>query len=321
MGKTAFIFAGQGAQYIGMGKELYEAFPVCRQTFEEAGDSLSFNLKELIFQGTTEELNLTENTQPAVVTMSIAALRAILQYGIKPDMVAGLSLGEYSALTAGGVFTLSQVVPLVRKRGRFMQEAVPEGIGKMCAILGLSEDKLREACHEAGIKGIVEPANFNCPGQIVIGGEIAAVDEAARLAKAMGAMKTIDLAVSAPFHTSMLKPAATRLREELEPMELEALQLPLINNVEADHTASDQVKELLYRQVMSSVLWEQSVRKMIAEGVDQFVEIGPGKILSGFVRKIDRGLKVYHVENIASLEAAVEALQSTHTTEYTHHGV
>jgi [acyl-carrier-protein] S-malonyltransferase len=253
--------------------------------------------------------------------MSIAALRAILQYGIKPDMVAGLSLGEYSALTAGGVFTLSQVVPLVRKRGRFMQEAVPEGIGKMCAILGLSEDRLREACHEAGIKGIVEPANFNCPGQIVIGGEIAAVDEAARLAKAMGAMKTIDLAVSAPFHTSLLKPAANRLREELEPMELEALQLPLINNVEADHTASDQIKELLYRQVMSSVLWEQSVRRMIAEGVDHFVEIGPGKTLSGFVRKIDRGLKVYQVEDIASLEAAVEALQSTHTTEYTHYGV
>ncbi len=321
MGKTAFIFAGQGAQYIGMGKELYEAFPVCRQAFEEAGESLSFDLKKLIFHGTTKELNLTENTQPAVVTMSIAALRAILQYGIKPDMVAGLSLGEYSALTAGGVFTLSQVVPLVRKRGRFMQEAVPEGIGKMCAVLGLSEDKLREACHEAGTKGIVEPANFNCPGQIVIGGEIAAVDEAARLAKAMGAMKTIDLSVSAPFHTSMLKPAAARLREVLEPMELEALQLPLINNVEADYTASDQVKELLYRQVMSSVLWEQSVRRMMAEGVDQFVEIGPGKTLSGFVRKIDRGRKVYHVEDITSLEAAVQVLQSTLTTEYTHHGV
>lgn len=321
MGMTAFIFAGQGAQYIGMGKELYDAFPVCRQTFEEAGESLSLNLKELIFEGTSEELNLTENTQPAIVTMTIAAYRAILQYGIKPDIVAGLSLGEYSALTAGGVFTLSQVVPLVRKRGRFMQEAVPEGIGKMCAILGLSEEKIREACHEAGKKGIVEPANFNCPGQIVIGGEIAAVDEAARLAKAMGAMKTIDLAVSAPFHTSMLKPAAVRLGEVLEPMELNALQLPLINNVEADHTASDQIKELLYRQVMSSVLWEQSVRRMIAEGVDRFIEVGPGKTLSGFVRKIDRGLTVYNVENIASLEAAVKALQNIHTAEYAHERV
>lgn len=309
MGKKAFLFAGQGAQYIGMGKELFDNFPVCRQTFEEAGESLSMNLAELIFHGTAAELNLTENTQPAVVTMSLAALRAILQYGIEPDVVAGLSLGEYSALTAGGVFSLSQVVPLVRKRGRFMQEAVPEGIGKMCAVLGLSEEKIREACREAGSQGIVEPSNFNCPGQIVIGGEIAAVDEATRLAKAMGAMKTIDLPVSAPFHTSMLKPAAERLKAELEPMKLGALQLTLINNVEADNTASDQIKELLYRQVMCSVLWEQSVRRMIAEGVEHFIEIGPGKTLSGFVRKIDRGLKVYNVEDIVSLEAAVNALQ------------
>ena len=309
MGKKAFLFAGQGAQYIGMGKELYEAFPVCRQTFEEAGESLSSNLTELIFNGTSAELNLTENTQPAVVTMSVAALRALLQYGIEPDILAGLSLGEYSALAAGGVFTLSQVIPLVRKRGRFMQEAVPEGVGKMCAVLGLSEEKVRAACREAGRMGIVEPANFNCPGQIVIGGEIAAVDEAARLAKALGALKTIDLAVSAPFHTSMLKPAAERLKAELEPMELGTLLRPLINNVEADNTASEQIKELLYRQVMSSVLWEQSIRRMISEDVDCFIEIGPGKTLSGFVRKIDRGLKVYNVEDLASLEATIKALQ------------
>jgi [acyl-carrier-protein] S-malonyltransferase len=311
MGKTAFLFAGQGAQYIGMGKELYENFPVCKATFEEAGESLKLDLSELIFRGKKEDLDLTENTQPAVVTMSVAAYRAISEYGIVPDVVAGLSLGEYSALTASGVFTLSQVVPLVRKRGRFMQEAVPEGAGKMCAILGLAEDKVREACDEAKSIGIVEAANFNCPGQIVIGGENKAVDEAAKLAKAKGAMKCIDLAVSAPFHTSMLKPAAEKLKNELSIIPISNLQIPLISNVHANYVKnSDEVKDLLYNQVMSSVLWEQTIRRMIADGVQNFVEIGPGKTLSGFVKKIDRSLGIYNVEDMASLEAAAAALKA-----------
>lgn len=310
MGKTAFLFAGQGAQYIGMGKELYENFPVCKRTFEEADESLGMDLTGLIFSGNKEELDLTENTQPAVVTMSVAAYLAISEYGIIPDVVAGLSLGEYSAMAASGVFDLSQVVPLVRKRGRFMQEAVPEGIGKMCAILGLSEDKIREACEEAKTFGVVEPANFNCPGQIVIGGEGKAVNEAARLAKAKGAMKTIDLAVSAPFHTSMLKPAAEKLKKELDIIPIGDLKVPLISNVNADYVNHrDEVKDLLYQQVMSSVLWEQSIRKMIADGVDKFIEIGPGRTLSGFVKKIDRSLSVVNVENMASLEVAVSALK------------
>ncbi len=311
MGKIAFLFAGQGAQYIGMGKELYEAYPICRQVFEEASEGLGFDIAKLAFEGTKEELDLTENTQPAVVTMSLAAYQAVREYGIVPEVVAGLSLGEYSALTAGGAFTLSQVVPLVRKRGRFMQEAVPAGIGKMCAVLNLSEDKIREACEEAKAFGIVEPANFNCPGQIVIGGEIKAVDEAARLAKEKGAMKTIDLAVSAPFHTSMLKPAADRLKQELDILQLGELMTPVICNVNADYiNSSDQVKDLLYKQVMSSVLWEQTIRKMIADGITDFIEIGPGKTLSGFVKKIDRGLNIYNIEDIASLENTAKAIQA-----------
>ncbi len=311
MGKIAFIFAGQGAQYIGMGKELYEAYPVCRQVFEEASDCLGFDLSKLILTGTKEELDLTENTQPAVVTMSLAVYLAVREQGIVPDVMAGLSLGEYSALTAAGVFNLSQVVELVRKRGRFMQEAVPAGVGKMCAVLNLSEDKIREACEEAKPFGLVEPANFNCPGQIVIGGEIEAVEEAARLAKEKGAMKTIDLPVSAPFHTSMLKPAADRLKLEFDKLLLGELMTPVISNVNAEYIQSiSQVKDLLYQQVMSSVLWEQTLRRMIADGVTDFIEIGPGKTLSGFVRKIDRGLNIQNVEDIASLEAATKAMQA-----------
>ncbi|NLC18806.1 MAG: ACP S-malonyltransferase [Clostridiales bacterium] len=310
MGKIAFLFAGQGAQYVGMGKELYDNFTVCRRIFEEADESIGFKLTELIFEGQKQELDLTENTQPAVVAVSLAAYKAISEFGIVPDLAAGLSLGEYSALTASGVFELRQVIPLVRKRGRFMQEAVPEGLGKMCAVLGLSEDKIREACNEAAAYGIVECANFNCPGQIVIGGELKAVDEAARLAKEKGAAKTIDLPVSAPFHTSMLSSAADKLRTELEAVELKDLKIPVISNVTADYIGSrSELKDLLVRQVKSSVLFEQSIRRMIADGVTDFVELGPGRTLSGFVKRIDRSLGVYNVEDMASLENAVYRLK------------
>jgi [acyl-carrier-protein] S-malonyltransferase len=309
MGKTAFLFAGQGAQYIGMGKELYENFAAARRIFDEADESLGRKLTELIFSGAKEELDLTENTQPAIVAVSMAAYRIIREQGIVADVVAGLSLGEYSALTAAEVFSLSQVVPLVQKRGRFMQEAVAEGTGKMCAILGLTEVKIKEVCAEASRFGVVEPANFNCPGQIVIGGEVRAVDAAAELARKFGALKTIDLPVSAPFHTSMLAPAAERLKIELDKTETGEIKIPVISNVTADYIGSrTDIKDLLYRQVMSSVLFEQSVRRMIADGTNTFVELGPGRTLSGFVKRIDRTVRIYNVEDMASFEATVKGL-------------
>lgn len=311
MGKIAYLFPGQGSQYIGMGKELYDSFSECKEVFDETDRCLGYNLSDLIFNGDKEDLDRTEYTQPAVVTMSIAAYRALSRYNIYPNVAAGLSLGEYTALTVSGVFTQSQVIPLVQKRGRYMQTAVPEGKGKMCAILGLTQENVREVCEKAKEFGVVEAANFNCPGQIVIGGETKAVEEAARIAKIMGALKCIFLPVSAPFHTGMLEPAAEKLRVELDNLSLGKMKIPVISNVTADYIKSeDEIKDLLYKQVMSSVLWEHTIRRMIKDGVRHFVEIGPGRTLSAFVRKIDRSLNVYHVEDKGSLKEVALALEA-----------
>lgn len=303
MKKVAVLFAGQGSQAVGMGKELCEAYPVADQTFEEATAALGFDVKEMIFEGDSETLMITENTQPAILTMSVAAWRVVSSLGITPDVVAGLSLGEYSAHVAAGSMEFADAVRLVRKRGKFMQEEVPVGVGGMAAIIALGEEDVRSVCQEAQAKGIVEPANFNCPGQITIAGEKEAVEYACTLAKEKGAKRAMMLPVSAPFHCSMLKGAGEKLAKELEQVAVSDLQIPLITNVTGDYVKETAgIKDLLIRQVSSSVLFEASLKKMLEDGVDTFVEIGPGKALSGFVKKIDKEVAVYHVEDLKSLE-------------------
>ena len=309
MGKTAFLFSGQGAQYVGMGQELYNHFEAGRKIFDRASESLKLDIKKLCLEGPIETLNLTEYTQPTVVTVSLAALAIFEEYGVIPDLAAGFSLGEYSAYTAAGVFDLETVIPLVQKRGRYMQEAVPEGKGKMAAVLGLTTEQIDDVCKAVSQYGIVAGANYNCPGQIVIGGEVAAVEAASEKALELGAMKVVPLALSAPFHTSMLAPAAERLALELDRITLGTPRFPLISNVTADYIPQDQIKDLLKLQVKSPVLWEQSVRRMIADGVDTFIEFGPGKTLSGFVRKVDRKLTVCNIEDLNSLEKTLTTLK------------
>lgn len=309
MGKTVFVFAGQGAQKIGMGKELAENFKVASDVFDEATEALGFDIREMIFEGDEETLMLTENTQPAVVTMSIAAYRILEEKGIKPDIVAGLSLGEYSAHVASGTIKFSDAVKLVKKRGRFMQEEVPEGIGAMAAILALDPETVLECCKEASEVGICEAANFNCPGQIVVSGEVKAVEKCCELAKEKGAKRAMLLPVSAPFHCSMLIGAGEKLGRELENVEIHDMKIPVVTNVTADYVSDKAgVKELLKRQVSNSVKWEESVRRMIEDGADTFIEVGPGKALSGFIKKIDKDIPVYNVEDMASLEKTLDAL-------------
>ncbi len=305
MTKTAFLFAGQGAQYLGMARDLYEQYDVVKATFEEASQVLGYDVRALIDQD-EEKLNQTRYTQPAILTTSFAIYRLLAEKGIQPDMVAGLSLGEYSALVAAGALDFKTAVALVAKRGAFMEEAAPAGSGKMVAVLNADVTLIEEACQTASQLGVVSPANYNTPGQIVIGGDVAAVDKAVELLKEAGVKRLIPLNVSGPFHTALLKPASEQLARVLAETEFADFQLPLVGNTEADIMEAGRIKELLTRQVMEPVRFYDSIAKMQEAGVTEFIEIGPGKVLSGFMKKIDKSAVVYSVESVETLTALLE---------------
>jgi [acyl-carrier-protein] S-malonyltransferase len=305
----AFVFPGQGAQYVGMAKEICSHYPKALETFHKASEALGIDMEKMVFEGDEETLKITENTQPAILTASIACLAPVLDAGIEADYAAGLSLGEYSAHVYSGTFAFKDAVRLVKKRGKFMQEAVPVGVGSMAAILGLGREELLQACGLAKEHGIVEPANFNCPGQIVISGEVKAVEKASALALEKGAKRAVPLAVSAPFHCSMLVSAGELLDAEMENLDIQGMRVPVVANVSGEIVQEGHVRQSLVRQVSSPVLWEDCVRTMIALGVDTFVEIGPGKVLSGFIKKIDRNVATLNIEDMDSLETALKALK------------
>jgi [acyl-carrier-protein] S-malonyltransferase len=304
--KIAFIFPGQGSQAVGMGKDLAEKYPIARQTFEEADEALGYKLSQLCFEGPEEQLRLTEITQPAILTVSIAALRVLQGRVPKPSFVAGHSLGEYSAHVASGTFTFADAVRTVRNRGKYMQEAVPVGVGAMAAILGMELEKVAAVCEDAAQGEVCSPANINSPEQIVISGNTAAVERGAKIADERGAKRAKLLQVSAPFHCSLMKPAQDRLEVDLNALQMQKPVYPVACNVEASLVRDDlRARDTLLAQVTGSVKWDQSMRLLIAEGVQIFVEIGPGKVLCGLMRQIDRSKTCFNVGDEASLAKAL----------------
>lgn len=298
MSGLALVFPGQGSQQVGMGRAIAEEFAEAREVFDVADRKLGFSLSRLCFEGPAEELKLTENTQPAILTTSVALYRVLARQGIEPDFVAGHSLGEYSALVAAGCLRLEDAVGLVRNRGRYMQEAVPVGEGAMAAILGLGSAEVEAVCKEAAEGQVVEAANLNAPGQTVIAGHAVAVERASAKAKERGAKRVIPLPVSAPFHCRLMKPAEKRLQQDFSGVGFSDLRMPLISNVDAAPVRTGaEAMDALLRQVSSPVRWEESVRHLVAQGVDQFVEVGPGRVLSGLVRKVTDGARVVSVED------------------------
>jgi len=307
MSGVAFVFPGQGSQSLGMGKDLYEKFPEAKAVFAEASDAVGFDLAKLCFEGPEDELNRTENTQPAILTVSLAALSVLGAMHIEPDAVAGHSLGELTAVAAAGGLTVAQAASLARRRGGYMQAAVPEGRGLMAAVLGLEGDKVRDACAGASSLGIVSPANFNSPGQVVIAGERAAVEKASELCASMGAKKVVPLAVSVPSHCMLMKPAAERLAEDLANTEVADLAVPLAANATGRLvTKAEDVREMLVRQLTSPLLWEDCVKAIAGEGVSVIVEVGPGKVLSGLIKRIEKGVEIRNVENETTLNTTLD---------------